>query len=460
MKYTESETVELKRSTSELKEAIISLGAMLNKHSKGMVYFGINDDGNVLGQQIGKSTLKDISKAISDWIEPKVYPDIQVKKIQGRDCIIVKVSGQDSVYSARGRYYLRVGEEDKKLSVHELRHLVEKKNNYAYSWGAELSDFSLSKVSVATVKKFVEKGRKAGRIEYAYDSARNVLHKLHLIKGKRLLNAGRALFCEDSGVEVQAAVFAGKDKLTFLDIQSFHGSLFGLIERCEVYVKEHINWRADLSGSTRIEIPEVPVRAMKEAIINSLCHRDFYNPKSNEIAIYRDRIEIYNPGQFPFDHDPDEFIAGHGKSYPRNPLIAEAFYLAKDIERWGSGLRRIKEECDAAGVKVAFEKVSAGFQVTFYRPEVETTPQGAGKSEGVSEGVTGEKTREKVREKTREKILNLIRENASITTADLAKQTGISLKGVEWNIRRLKKDGYLNRVGPDKGGRWEVLKKT
>ncbi|MBI4845061.1 MAG: hypothetical protein HY810_01070 [Candidatus Omnitrophica bacterium] len=226
-----------------------------------------------------------------------------------------------------------MGEEDKKLSVDELRHLVEKKNNYAYSWGAELSDFSLSKVSAATVKKFVEKGRKAGRIEYSYDSARNVLNKIHLFKGKKLLNAGRALFCEDSGVEVQAAVFAGKDKMTFVDIQSFRGPFFDLIERCEVYAKEHINWCADLSGSTRIEIPEVPVRAMKEAITNSLCHRDFNNPKSNEVAIYRDRIEIYNPGQFLFDHDPDEFIAGHGKSYPRNPLIAEAFYLAKDIER-------------------------------------------------------------------------------------------------------------------------------
>ena len=172
MKFTESEIVELKSSTSELKEAIVSLSAMLNKHSKGAVYFGINDAGNVLGQQIGKSTLKDISKAISDWIEPKVYPDIQAKKIQGKDCIVVKVSGHDAVYSARGRYYLRMGEEDKKLSVDELRRLVEKKNNYAYSWGSELSDFSLSKVSVATVKKFVEKGRKAGRIEYAYDSAR------------------------------------------------------------------------------------------------------------------------------------------------------------------------------------------------------------------------------------------------------------------------------------------------
>ncbi|MBU4306167.1 MAG: ATP-binding protein [Candidatus Omnitrophica bacterium] len=154
MRFKESETVELKKSTSELKEAIISIGAILNKHSKATVYFGIDDAGAVLGQQIGKSTLRDISKAISDWIEPKVFSDIQIKKISGKNCIVVNISGHDAVYSARGRYYLRMGEEDKKLSVDELRHLVEKKNNYAYSWGAEVSEFSLSKVSAAAVKKF------------------------------------------------------------------------------------------------------------------------------------------------------------------------------------------------------------------------------------------------------------------------------------------------------------------
>lgn len=212
MKFTENEIVELKKSTSELKEAIISLGAMLNKHSKGMVYFGIKDDGSVLGQQIGKSTLHDISKAISDWIEPKVHPDIQIKKIQDKNCIVVKISGQDGVYSARGRYYLRIGEEDKKLSVNELRRLVEKKNNYIYAWGSKTSEFSLSKADIPTIKGFIEKGRKAGRIEYAYDSARNVLNKLHLIKGKKLFNAGKALFCKDNHVEVRAVVFATNEK--------------------------------------------------------------------------------------------------------------------------------------------------------------------------------------------------------------------------------------------------------
>jgi ATP-dependent DNA helicase RecG len=462
VKYIENETVEFKKSTSELKEAVISLGAMLNKHNKGTVYFGISDDGSVLGQQIGKSTLKDISKAISDFIDPKVYPEIQIKKIQGKDCIVINVSGQDNVYSARGRYYLRMGEENKKLSVDELRRLVEKKNNYAYSWGSEVSEFSFSKADIPTIKKFVEKGRKAGRIEYAYDSARNVLNKLHLIKGNKLLNAGRALFCEDSGIEVQLAVFAGQDKLTFLDIQSFRVSLFSLIERCEVYVKEHINWRADLSGSTRVEIPEIPVRAIKEAIINSLCHRDFYNPKNNEIAIYRDRIEIYNPGPFPYGHEPDEFIAGKGKSYPRNPLIAEAFYLTKDIERWGSGLRRIKEECDAAGVRVVFEKVSTGFQVIFYRP-ASTVDEKTAKE--VNQKTTQKKVPERVTEKVPErvtenqqKIIESISKNQHIIIAELAQIVGISERKIKTNILKLKGKGLLRRIGPDKGGHWEVLR--
>ncbi len=70
-----------------------------------------------------------------------------------------------------------------------------------------------------------------------------------------------------------------------------------------------------------MEIPEVPIRALREAIINSLCHRDFADPKGNEFAIYKDRIEIYNPGCFPENWTPEDFIKGEGKSVLRNPNI-------------------------------------------------------------------------------------------------------------------------------------------
>lgn len=197
-----------------------------------------------------------------------------------------------------------------------------------------------------------------------------------------MLNAGRALFGKGNALEVQAAIFAGKDKITFLDIQSFHGNILQLAARSEAYIKEHINWRADLTGSQRVELPEVPVRAVREAIINSLCHRDFDKPKSNEVAIYRDRIEIFNPGLFPGDYSPEDFIKGSEPSIPRNPLIAETLFRSEDIEKWGSGLKRISQECRAAGVKVCCKRIKSGFTVIFFRP-------GFKRSGGVIETVGG-----------------------------------------------------------------------
>jgi len=456
MKFKENETVELKRSTSEIKEAIVSIGAILNKHCRGAVYFGIEDNGRVAGQQLGKSTIKDVSKAISDHIDPKIFPDVAVRKIAGKDCIVVEFSGHEGIYSAYGRFYLRSGEENRRLSAGEIQRLVEKKKNYVYSWGMEVSGNSIFDVHIPTIRSFIKRGREAGRIGFAFGSPKNIFNKLHLVRGNRLLNSGRALFCKDNGLEVQAAVFAGRDKITFLDIQSFRGNLFELIEKAETYVNEHINWRADLSGSKRVEIPEIPVRAVKEAIINSLCHRDFTNPKSNEIAIYRDRIEIFNPGQFPYEYEPEDFVTGNLPSVPRNPLIAEALYLSEDIEKWGSGLRRISQECKIEKIEVAFNKIKSGFLVTFYRPKTRVMGGSAGKGEG-EKGATGKKTGEKTGKKTGEKILRLIKENPNMTIAGLSAELGLSVNGIEWNIVKMKKEGLIKRVGPDKGGHWEVL---
>lgn len=451
----ESETTEFKTSTSELKEAIVSIGAILNKHGKGTVYFGIEDEGRVAGQQIGKSTIKDISKSIADHIDPKIFPDIKIQKISGKDCIVAEFSGHEGLYSAYGRFYLRAGGEDKKLSTQEIERLVEKKKNYVYSWGAEVSTIPVSGADISTLRLFIKRGKEAGRISFSFDSAKNVLNKLHLVKGSKLLNAGRVLFSRNNGVGVQAAVFAGKDKITFLDIQSFSGNLFDLIEKSEAYVKEHINWRADLSGSKRVEIPEIPVRAIKEAIINSLCHRDFTNPKSNEIAIYRNRIEIYNPGQFPHDYSPEDFIKGNEPSIPRNPLIAETLYRSKDIEKWGSGLRRISEECKAAGVKVDFRKTKSGFVVTFYRPEMTVKPAEEKKSKGLNEGIS-----EGLNEGLKS-LLAAVKDNPGIKAKDLSlRLEGRPIKTIERQIKTLVNRNLIERRGSRKTGGYYVIEKA
>ena len=142
-------------------------------------------------------------------------------------------------------------------------------------------------------------------------------------------------------------------------------------ERAELYIKEHIRWRADMSQSRRTEIPEIPIRAFSEAIGNSLCHRDYIDPKGVEVAIFKDRVDIYNPGTFPEELTPEDFIKGGGYSILRNPLIAETMYKSEDIEKWASGLKRIYDECKAVGVKVEFKQVKTGFVVSFKRPKWE-----------------------------------------------------------------------------------------
>jgi ATP-dependent DNA helicase RecG len=141
----------------------------------------------------------------------------------------------------------------------------------------------------------------------------------------------------------------------------------------------------------------------------------------------------FSPGRFPEGHTPEEFIKGRGHSLLRNPLIANTFYLASDIERWGSGLRRIYEACKDAGVTVDFQSIKTGFLVTFQRSE---------------------KPREKTREKTREKILRLIQERPEITTAELAATITVSPKAIEWHLKKLKEEGAIRRIGADKGGHW------
>jgi ATP-dependent DNA helicase RecG len=155
-------------------------------------------------------------------------------------------------------------------------------------------------------------------------------------------------------------------------------------------------------------------------------------------------VEIYNPGGLPKGLPASEF----GKrSVCRNPLIASLLFRCNYIEKMGTGIERIrtaleKEHCPKVNIRF-----NTMFSLEFPRPTYLKTDE------------KPEETREKTREKTREIILELIAKNPQITTAQLADAIGITPKGVEWQISRLKKDGLLKRIGPAKGGRWDIIKR-
>ena len=124
----ENETLEFKKSTSELTEGIISLASMLNKHGEGILYFGVKNDGTIVGQKdINESTLRDISRKISEGIKPQVIPEINLHLIDDKKIIKIIVKGKANLYSAFDKYYIRSFDEDKKIVPDMLYELINAK---------------------------------------------------------------------------------------------------------------------------------------------------------------------------------------------------------------------------------------------------------------------------------------------------------------------------------------------
>jgi ATP-dependent DNA helicase RecG len=443
----ESEKLEFKRTTAELSEGIISMAAILNKHGGGELYFGIRNDGTSLGMDISDKTLRDVSQSVANHIEPKVYPKINEVYVSDKSCIHVEFVGDNAPYLAFGRAYIRVADEDRAMSAAELENFILKKNAGRDAWDSDISDKTTRYVSETVLRDYIDRANRAGRIDFPYTNNDEVLNRLGVTENGKLKNAADALFCGSLNLEVQMAIFAGTERLTFNDIARKSGSVTELVEIAEKYIRNNIRWRVVLDGSIqRKEIPEIPIEAIREAIINSYCHRLYTASQNNEITIYSNRVEIYNPGTFPEGLTPQDFIDGKERSKKRNPLLAQLMYYSKDIESFGTGLKRITETCKTAGVKVEFELLKLGFAVVFYRPD-EHFETYADTPVGINVGVN----------ETQQKILKFLKNNPRLTAEQLGEMLGITKRRAESNLKTLKDKNLIKRVGAAKNGHWEIV---
>ena len=390
----ETETLEFKKTTGELKEGVVSIAAILNKHQKGELYFGIKPDGTPIGQQISEKTLRDISQEIANHIEPRIYPEIAVVHIDDKDCIHVSFEGHNTPYFVYNVARIRVADEDKVMSQQELTDYIMERQSNEGVWERKVSGCLTSSVDENSLKEYIHRGQEFGRISFDYSDRDTVLGKLSLTAGSYLLNAGMVLFGETPYNDLQMAVFAGTERLTFLDIQREHGTIFELVDRAEKYIFKNIRWRVEFGSLQRKEIPEIPVDAVREALINSFCHKEYGTGQNNEVSIYKDRVEIYNPGTFPAGYEPEDFISGRERPIRRNPLIAQTLYYSKNVESFGTGLKRIADACDAAGCKYKFEVLKSGFVVVFYRT-IEAEDDSLG---GITQVTTQATTQDKILE--------------------------------------------------------------
>ena len=260
-------------------------------------------------------------------------------------------------------------------------------------------------------------------------------------------NAGYALFGKNPLITLKLANFATNEKLTFLDLKEIKGNIYNLVDIAIEYILSHINWKVEIGRRQRQELPEIPERAIREMVVNAFAHAR-YNDKSteHEIDVHPGKITIYNPGPFPDDLTPNDFVSSDIASLKRNPLILDILYRSKDVEKEGSGFKRMNHLLIDNDLKWTFTKDSYGFYFTFYR-------------ENGTNHVTNGTNEARIRELTdiELQIYDLLYSNPKYTREEISKLVNRSERTTQRVLTSLVEKGYITRIGKTKGY-WETLK--
>ncbi|WP_172135269.1 ATP-binding protein [Adlercreutzia sp. ZJ473] len=371
----ETERVEHKRSTSELREGMESAASILNKHGRGTLYFGVRpSDGEIIGQDVSEKTLRDVSQAFTNRIEPRVYPTVErLTTDDGKAYVRAEFSGDERPYACDGRYRIRSADEDLPMSAAMLEEMVLERAAKSNPWDRRPSGKTAHDVDEEILRRYVERGVRRSRIPFDYTNARDVLSRLGLLcDDGTLTNAAAACFVPSRDVMLRMGVFADGKRVNILDNQQVTGTLFSMVDAAELYILNNIRRAFIIDGSSlhREEKPEVPLSAIREALFNAFCHRRYEDDAAVQVDIFWDSIDIYSPGLFPSGLTPEDYLSGEvTASKPRNQLLASTLYKSGDIETYGTGLRRIKSACDEQNVPVEVFQRGGSVHVRFMRSE-------------------------------------------------------------------------------------------
>lgn len=450
----ESETQEFKRGTGELKSGMQTLSALLN-HRGGRLIFGVDDHGRIVGQTVADSTLRDLAQEISR-IDPPIQPDIfQIVVGENRQVVVVSVGrGHNRPYAYNGRAYKRVGNTTCELTREEYNHILLEGAHADNRWEIQPAEgWTVADLDSSEIIRTVEESIRRGRIEDpGTRDEQELLRGLGLMRDGHLLRAAVVLFGRAETVELRmpqcllrVARFRGVDRTEFLDNRQFHGNALDLLHKAERFLRENlpVAGRVQPNLFERVDDPLYPPGALREALANAFCHRDYsIGGGSISIAVYDDRLEIASTGLLHFGLTPPALFLPH-ESLPWNPLIARVFYRRGVIESWGRGTIKIAELTERAGLpRPGIEEV-AGCVVVRFSPTRYVPPQ------RVAQNVT----------ERQQRVL------ATLSTT----QGGMALREIrsklppEFTDRQIRKDlealrvlGLAQSTGHGMGARWQL----
>ena len=416
----ENERIEFKRrATPEIAREIC---AMANADG-GYILIGVSDEGNVLGCDI-KRARETISSSLQN-VTPPLQVKTHVLEIGGRNVLVVEVPKSRNLCSIGGVAYIRIGSGIRPLSIQEILMLSSELG--AVTWD-EFPAAELQKMKEEYVEWFFSAVEKARGRRIPREDWSRYLRSAKAIKGDKLTNAGVLFF-----TDVEEFIPHAGGRIVKMDgerpvwSREFHGPVWKVIDEMYAELLSQFSTIEVVVGTKRTKLPEYPTRAVREAIINAFAHRNYAIPADVRIFIHPDRLVIRNPGGLMPGVDLED-----PEHVPRNPNLCGLMYDAGYIEKYGYGLRLIREECRKHGlVEVEFRSSANRFEVVF------------------------KKKTDELLDDTDRKILEFL--TVPRRSGEIAEYVGLSKPAVLKRLEKLEALGLVRAIGRGAQRRYEMV---
>lgn len=445
--YDKKEKLEISKPKNWLK----SVSAFANEKG-GKLIFGIRDNDEIIGLPDAKHDSEVISEAIKTKMDPIPDFDIFFETIDDKQLLIVDVkSGSMTPYYYKDNgmliAYMRVGNESVPTDSKKQIELVLKGSKTTYD--ALRSKYDFNKMSFTKLKS-VYKQRTNNDFEDSYFESFGLINE-----NGDLTNAG-ALLADESPIRhsrLFCTLWQGLDKgKDAIDSKEYSGSLVSLLQEGIAFVIRNSKQPFKKLGDYRLEIPDYPERAVTEALVNALIHRDYTELGSEvHLDIFYNRLEVYSPGGMYSGIVLDENNLMNIPSRRRNPIIADVFGRLNYMERKGSGFRKMIESYEfhdnyTEDKKPVIKCINDDFFVTLFNMNYHEDQSGP--QDGPQDGPQGEP-----QESLEELILNLIKDNNKISKDEMAERLGVGRTTI---TRKIKAIGNIKYVGSGYSGHWEI----
>jgi len=418
----------------------------------GVIYIGLDDEGNVVHLTNYDRLLEDIPNKIRNAMG--IICDVQLHDEEGKKYISIKVNPYSVAVSLCGRYYYRSGSTKMELTGVELNEFLLKKAGK--TWDDVIEEGATVKdIDEASITKFIADSNEKGRMpETKGLSTFQILEKLQLTEGRKLKRAAIVLFGKDPNrfypnVQVKIGRF-GRDSTDLKFHEIVEGNLVHMLAEVQAQLNHKFLTRpVDFVGMQRVEKDEYPVAALREMLLNALVHRTYMGAHI-QLRVFDDRLSIWNEGGLPYGLTVEE-LKGEHNSRPRNPKIAKACFMAGYIDTWGRGTLKIYKTCNEHGLPEPdiIEK-DGGFMVVLYKASQGTDEGGA--IGGTIGGAIGGTIKLTQRQK---EIVSILEKNNKISSRELSEKLRINHSAVQKHLNALKRKGIILRIGGTRGY-WQI----